>query len=212
MKEELINKAYEIAKERYAAVGVDTEKVMETMQNFHLSLHCWQADDVTGFEVQAGSLTGGIQATGNYPGKARNIDELRADILKAASYIPGTHRLNLHEIYGDFQGKVVDRDEVEPEHFKSWIEWGKENNMKLDFNSTSFSHPKSGDLSLSNPDSAKGRDPKRDSVRLRRKAVALSIPCITAVDTANALVDCLRSDHDLKNIPLVDIATLYHKK
>ena len=152
MKEELINKAYEIAKERYAAVGVDTEKVMETMQNFHLSLHCWQADDVTGFEVQAGSLTGGIQATGNYPGKARNIDELRADILKAASYIPGTHRLNLHEIYGDFQGKVVDRDEVEPEHFKSWIEWGKENNMKLDFNSTSFSHPKSGDLSLSNPD------------------------------------------------------------
>ena len=118
MKEELINKAYEIAKERYAAVGVDTEKVMETMQNFHLSLHCWQADDVTGFEVQAGSLTGGIQATGNYPGKARNIDELRADILKAASYIPGTHRLNLHEIYGDFQGKVVDRDEVEPEHFK----------------------------------------------------------------------------------------------
>ena len=148
MKEELINKAYEIAKERYAAVGVDTEKVMETMQNFHLSLHCWQADDVTGFEVQAGSLTGGIQATGNYPGKARNIDELRADILKAASYIPGTHRLNLHEIYGDFQGKVVDRDEVEPEHFKSWIEWGKENNMKLDFNSTSFSHPKSGDLSL----------------------------------------------------------------
>ena len=122
------------------------------MQDFHLSLHCWQADDVTGFEVQAGSLTGGIQATGNYPGKARNIDELRADILKAASYIPGTHRLNLHEIYGDFQGKVVDRDQVEPEHFKSWIEWGKEHNMKLDFNSTSFSHPKSGDLSLSNPD------------------------------------------------------------
>ena len=151
-KEELIQKAYEIAVERYAAVGVDTEKVLKTMQDFHLSLHCWQADDVAGFEVQAGSLTGGIQATGNYPGKARNIDELRADILKAASYIPGTHRLNLHEIYGDFQGKVVDRDQVEPEHFKSWIEWGKEHNMKLDFNSTSFSHPKSGDLSLSNPD------------------------------------------------------------
>ena len=148
----MIQKAYEIAVERYAAVGVDTEKVLKTMQDFHLSLHCWQADDVTGFEVQAGALSGGIQATGNYPGKARNIDELRADILKAASYIPGTHRLNLHEIYGDFQGKVVDRDQVEPEHFKSWIEWGKEHNMKLDFNSTSFSHPKSGDLSLSNPD------------------------------------------------------------
>ena len=151
-KEELIQKAYEIAVERYAAVGVDTEQVLKTMQDFHLSLHCWQADDVAGFEVQAGSLTGGIQATGNYPGKARNIDELRADILKAASYIPGTHRPNLHEIYGDCQGKVVDRDQVEPEHFKSWIEWGKEHNMKLDFNSTSFSHPKSGDLSLSNPD------------------------------------------------------------
>ena len=92
----MIQKAYEIAVERYAAVGVDTEKVLKTMQDFHLSLHCWQADDVTGFEVQAGALSGGIQATGNYPGKARNIDELRADILKAASYIPGTHRLNLH--------------------------------------------------------------------------------------------------------------------
>ena len=152
MKEELINKAYEIAKERYAAVGVDTEKVMETMQNFHLSLHCWQADDVTGFEVQAGSLTGGIQATGNYPGKARNINELRDDILYAMSLIPGKHRLNLHEIYGDFQGKFVDRDEVTPEYFESWIQWGKENGIKLDFNSTSFSHAKSGDLSLSNPD------------------------------------------------------------
>lgn len=152
MKEELINKAYEIAKERYAAVGIDTEKVMETMQDFHLSLHCWQADDVIGFEKQAGALSGGIQTTGNYPGRARNIDELRADILKATSMIPGTHRLNLHEIYGDFQGKIVDRDEVDASYFQSWIQWGKENNMKLDFNSSSFSHPKSGNLSLSNPD------------------------------------------------------------
>ena len=149
---ESVNKAYAIAKERYAAIGVDTEKVLEQLQNFHLSMHCWQADDVKGFEVQAGALTGGIQSTGNYPGAARNIDELRADILKAKSLIPGTHRLNLHEIYGDFQGKVVDRDEVTPEYFQSWIEWGKENNTKLDFNSTSFSHPKSGNLSLSNPD------------------------------------------------------------
>lgn len=152
MKEELILKSYEIAKERYAAVGVDTDKVLDQMQNFHLSLHCWQADDVTGFEVQAGELGGGIQATGNYPGKARNIDELRADIVKANSLIPGTHRLNLHEIYGDFQGKVVDRDEVDVNHFQSWIEWGKENDMKLDFNTTCFGHPKSGNLSLSNPD------------------------------------------------------------
>ena len=151
MKEELVLKAYEIAKERYAEKGVDTDKVLEQLQNFHVSMHCWQADDVGGFE-SAGDLTGGIQATGNYPGKARNMEELQADILKAKSLIPGTHRLNLHEIYGDFGGKFVDRDEVEPKHFQSWIEWGKEHDTKLDFNSTSFSHPKSGNLSLANPD------------------------------------------------------------
>ena len=152
MKEALIHQAYEIAKERYAALGIDTEQVLEQLQNFHLSMHCWQADDVKGFEVQAGALTGGIQSTGNYPGAARNIDELRADILKAKSLIPGTHRLNLHEIYGDFKGKVVDRDEVTVDYFQSWIDWAKENNTKLDFNSSSFSHPKSGSLTLSNPD------------------------------------------------------------
>lgn len=149
---ESVNKAYAIAKERYAALGVDTEKVIAQMQDFHLSMHCWQADDVKGFEVQAGALSGGIQSTGNYPGAARNIDELRADVLKAKSLIPGNHRLNLHEIYGDFQGKVVDRDEVSVEQFQSWIDWGKANDTKLDFNSTSFSHPKSGNLSLSSPD------------------------------------------------------------
>lgn len=152
MKKESINKAYEIARERYAAVGVDTEKVLQQMQDFHLSMHCWQADDVAGFEALEGGLTGGIQVNGNYPGKARNIDELRADILAAMALIPGKHRLNLHEIYGDFQGKVVDRDEVTPEYFQSWIQWAKEHDIKLDFNSTSFSHPKSGDLSLANPD------------------------------------------------------------
>ena len=152
MKEETIRKAYEIAKERYASIGVDTDKVLAQMQDFHLSMHCWQADDVTGFEAREGGLTGGIQVNGNYPGKARNIQELREDILYAMSLIPGKHRLNLHEIYGDFQGKAVDRDEVTPEYFGSWIQWGKENGIKLDFNSTSFSHARSGDLSLSNPD------------------------------------------------------------
>ena len=152
MKKENINAAYKSARERYAAVGVDTDKALEKMDKISLSLHCWQADDVTGFENQGGSLSGGIQVTGNYPGRARNIDELRADILKAKSMIPGSHRLNLHEIYGDFGGKKVDRDEVEPAHFASWMQWARENGMKLDFNSTSFSHPKSGDLTLANPD------------------------------------------------------------
>ena len=145
------NNAYEIARERYAALGIDTEKVLEQLQNFHLSMHCWQADDVAGFE-SAGDLSGGIQATGNYPGKARNVDELRADILKAKSLIPGRHRLNLHEIYGEFGGKKVDRNEVGPEHFEGWMQWSRENDTPLDFNSTSFSHPLSGNLSLANPD------------------------------------------------------------
>lgn len=153
MKEQLINKAYEIAKERYAVLDIDTDKAMDALQNISLSMHCWQADDVTGFE-SGGALTGGIQATGNYPGKARNMEEVRMDILKAMSFIPGRHRLSLHEIYGDFGGKFVDRDQVEPSHFESWMEWAAENDIKLDFNSTSFSHPKSGNLSLANPDKA----------------------------------------------------------
>ena len=153
MKEELILKNYEIAKERYAALGVDTDKAIETVQKTPISLHCWQADDVVGFESGA-AASGGIQTTGNYPGKARNIEELRQDIDKVQSLLAGTYRLNLHEIYGELGGKFVDRDQVGVEHFQGWIDWAKEHDMKLDFNSTSFSHPKSGNLTLSNPDKA----------------------------------------------------------
>ena len=153
MKKELIEKAYEIAKERYAALGIDTEAAMDKLQKIQLSLHCWQADDVRGFENPDGELTGGIQATGNYPGRARTIEELQADILKATSLIPGKHRLSLHASYADFrQTGVADRDKLEPKHFESWMQWAEDNGMKLDFNSTSFSHPKSGSLSLANPD------------------------------------------------------------
>lgn len=152
MKSEIIEKAYAIAQERYAAIGIDTDKVLTQMQDFHLSIHCWQADDVTGFENHGMGLTGGIQVNGNYPGKSRNIDELRQDVLYAMSLIPGRHRLNLHEIYGDFGGKSIDRNQCDVSHFQSWIDWGKEHGIKLDFNSTSFSHPKSGDLTLANPD------------------------------------------------------------
>jgi len=139
VKEKLVQQAYEIARERYAALGVDVDAALNKLQKISLSLHCWQADDVSGFENPDGELTGGIQSTGNYPGKARNIDELRADIKKATSFIPGKHRLSLHAIYGDFQGKFVERDQLEPKHFASWMQWAKENEMKLDFNSTSFS-------------------------------------------------------------------------
>ncbi|MCQ2177294.1 MAG: L-rhamnose isomerase [Bacteroidales bacterium] len=153
MKDQLINQAYAIAKDRYAQIGVDTEAALGRLAGVQLSLHCWQADDVQGFE-SSDSLSGGIQATGNYPGKARNIDELRADIVAVKKLLPGNHRLNLHEIYGEFGGKRVDRNEVTPEHFRGWMQWAAENNMKLDFNSTSFSHPLSGNLTLANPDKA----------------------------------------------------------
>ncbi len=153
MKEELIRKSYEIAKERYAAIGVDTDKAIAQLEKTPISLHCWQADDVVGFERNE-ALSGGIQTTGNYPGRARNIEEVRADVAFAKSLLAGNHRLNLHEIYGDFGGQFVDRDQVEIKHFESWIQWAKEQGLKLDFNSTSFSHPKSGNLTLSNPDPA----------------------------------------------------------
>ena len=154
MKNNKIQQLFEIAQERYAEAGVNVEKALETLQNISISIHCWQTDDVTGFENLGNLGGGGIQATGNYPGKARNINEIRQDIEKVQTLVAGNHRLSLHAIYGDFQGKQVDRDEVEPSHFTSWMQWAKEKGLKLDFNSTSFGHPKSGELTLSNPDSS----------------------------------------------------------
>lgn len=142
MKEEQINKAYADAKELYAALGTDVDKAIEKLNEIPISIHCWQADDVSGFENPEGELTGGIQATGNYPGKARTMEELRKDIEKVLSLVPGKHRLSLHAIYGDFGGEFVDRDQIEPKHFQSWIDWAKKLGIKLDFNSTFFSHPK----------------------------------------------------------------------
>ena len=181
MKEELIKKNYEIAKERYAALGVDTDKAIELLEKTPISLHCWQADDVVGFERNE-AASGGIQTTGNYPGKARNIDELRQDIDKVTSLLAGTLRLNLHETYGEFGNKFVDRDEVGVEHFQGWMQWAKERNMSLDFNSTSFSHPKSGYLTLSNPDKSIREFWIEHTKRCRRIADAMgkyqNDPCI----------------------------------
>lgn len=156
MKTQAIEKAYEIAKEQYVAIGVDTDAAMGKLKTVPVSMHCWQGDDVGGYEHVGGSqLTGGIQATGNYPGKAGTIDELRADIEKALSLIPGNHRLNLHASYLDNGGKFVDRNEVEPEHFQSWIDWAKGKLHGLDFNPTYFSHDKAADgFTLSHPDKA----------------------------------------------------------
>lgn len=147
-----VKESYELAKKRYAQYGIDTDKVVEELKKIPVSMHCWQGDDVIGFENPNGELTGGIQTTGNYPGKARSADELRSDIEKALSMIPGKHRLNIHAIYGDFDGDVA-RDRIEPKHFTKWVEWAKKNGVGLDFNPTCFSHPMSSDgMTLSHPD------------------------------------------------------------
>jgi L-rhamnose isomerase len=145
-------RSYSAAKARYADLGVDSDAAMVALSRIPISLHCWQGDDVGGFENTGEGLSGGIAVTGNYPGKARTPDELRADLDKALSLIPGKHRLNLHAFYGEFGGKKVDRDAIEPQHFKGWIDWAKANGMGMDFNPTCFSHPKAADgFTLSHP-------------------------------------------------------------
>jgi len=142
----MIQKSYELARKQYAELGVDTDKVIEKMHDVVISLHCWQADDVGGFEKPGAELGGGgIQVTGNYPGKARNPSELRQDIEKVMSLLPGKQRLNLHAIYGEFGGKFVDRDQIETSHFQGWINWAKELGVGMDFNCTCFSHPRADD-------------------------------------------------------------------
>lgn len=136
-----IEKAYKAAKARYAELGVDSDKAMDRLSEIAVSLHCWQGDDVGGFESSEGLTGGGIMATGAYPGKARTADELRADLEKALSLIPGKHRLNLHAIYAETKGRV-ERNELEPKHFSTWIDWAKVNGLGMDFNGTFFSHPK----------------------------------------------------------------------
>ncbi len=156
MKEENLTQAYALAKERYAEAGVDADAAIKTLESIPISLHCWQGDDVGGFETAGAQLSGGgIQATGNYPGKARTVAELRRDAEKAFSLIPGKHRLNLHACYLENGGKYVDRDEIEPRHFQGWIDWAKSNGLGLDFNPTYFSHPKAADgFTLTHADKA----------------------------------------------------------
>ncbi|MBB5218243.1 L-rhamnose isomerase [Treponema rectale] len=145
---------YSSAKEQYAALGVDTDRAIQLLKKIPVSMHCWQGDDVGGFEHAGASLDGGgIQVTGNYPGKARSMEELRSDIEKTLSLTPGSYRLNVHANYADFSSTgFADRDALEPEHFKSWVQWSKENKVPLDFNSTLFSHPKASGLTLSSKD------------------------------------------------------------
>lgn len=143
-----IQKGYELAKEYYKELGIDVDEAIRICDETPISMHCWQGDDVIGFEKKEGGLSGGIQTTGNYPGKARNPQELRADIEKAMQYIPGVKKVNVHASYLEADG-FVDRNEIEPEHFKGWADWAVEKGIGLDFNPTYFAHPKSDNGTLS---------------------------------------------------------------
>lgn len=182
-----IESAYAAAKETYAALGVNTDRAIERLGQVAISLHCWQGDDVGGFETPGATLTdGGIQATGNYPGKARTPDELRSDLDQALSLIPGTHRLNLQANYAEPKGGRVERNELEPEHYSTWIDWARSKGMGMDFNPTYFSHPKAAEgLTLTHTDSGIRRFWIEHGIACRRigaaMGAALGSPCITNV-------------------------------
>jgi len=153
IKARSIETAFEAARERYGMLGVDLNRALEQLATIPLSLHCWQGDDVVGFESTGESIGGGLAVTGHYPGRARTPDELRADLDKALSLIPGTHRLNLHASYAETGGRRVERNELLPEHFRGWIDWARDKQVGMDFNPTYFAHPKAADgRTLSHPD------------------------------------------------------------
>lgn len=178
-----IEKMYEAAKQRYAELGVDSDQAIDRLSKIAVSLHCWQGDDVGGFENEQGLSGGGIMATGAYPGKARTSDELRADIDKALSLIPGKHRLNLHAMYAETGGKV-ERNELEAKHFTAWIDWAKSNGMGMDFNGTFFSHPKADSgFTLSSADESIRKFWVEHGIVCREigaaMGAALGTPCVT---------------------------------
>jgi L-rhamnose isomerase len=184
--EKQIERAYVNARDAFSEVGVDTERAIERLRSVAVSLHCWQGDDVGGFEGRGGALDGGLAVTGNYPGKARTADELRADLECALRLIPGDHRVNLHASYAETGGRAVERSELEPEHFGRWIEWAKEHRLGLDFNPTFFSHPLAvSGLTLSHADESirgywveHGRACRRIGAAMGQ---ALATPCVTNV-------------------------------
>lgn len=180
-----VEQAYDLASERYAALGVQTDAAIERLGTIAISLHCWQGDDVGGFENTDEEIGGGLAVTGNYPGKARTPDELRSDLEKAYSLIPGSHRLNLHACYGEFRD-TVDRDQVAPEHFRGWIDWAKDQGIGLDFNPTYFAHEKADDgFTLAHPDAAIRQFWIDHGIACRKIGAAMGAaqgsPCITNV-------------------------------
>ena len=192
--EEKIEHAYQLAKERYASLGVDIDRVLGALEPISLSLHCWQGDDVAGFENTGEGLSGGIAATGNYPGKARNADELRRDLDMAYKLIPGRHRLNLHALYAETDGKHVERNELRPEHFTAWTDWAKANQHGVDFNPSLFSHPKaSSGLTLASYDRTIRNFWIEHCIASRKIGEAfgraLGTPCVTNIWIPDGLKD-----------------------
>jgi L-rhamnose isomerase len=181
-----VDAAYRLAREQYAAQGVNTDDALAALAGIPVSLHCWQGDDVRGFENAVGPLGGGLAVTGSHPGRARTADELRADVEKALSLVPGRHRLNLHACYGEFGGRNVDRDQIEPVHFQGWIDWARDRGVGLDFNPTCFAHPKAADgFTLAHRDEAVRRFWIEHCKRAREIGAAmgraLGTPCVTNV-------------------------------
>lgn len=186
MSKKSIETTFKLACERYAELGVDAEAALKKLGKIPVSLHCWQGDDVRGFESPDGDLTGGIQATGNYPGRARSPQELRSDIEFVLSLVGGSHRVNVHACYAEFgKGKKADRDALQPEHFKGWIDWAKKNRLGMDFNPTLFSHPMFNGFSLSSRDKKIRNFWIRHTIATRRIAAAigkaLGSPCVNNV-------------------------------
>jgi L-rhamnose isomerase len=189
-----IEQAFNLARQQYADWGVDVDRAMQRLSGIAISLHCWQGDDVGGFENAGEELGGGLAVTGNYPGKARTANELRADLDKTLSLIPGTHRLNLHAFYAETGGKRVDRNEMAPEHFKNWISWAKSKGMGMDFNPTFFSHPKASDgFTLAHADAGIRRFWIEHGIACRKIGAAigkeLKSPCVTNVWIPDGLKD-----------------------
>ena len=193
-KMKAVEQAYKLAREQYAGLGVDTDLALKKLRRVPVSLHCWQGDDVGGFEKFGTELSGGLAATGNYPGKARTPEQLRADAEKAFSLIPGKHRFNLHAFYGEFGGKLVDRNAIGPEHFKGWIDWAKRQGIGLDFNPTYFSHPKAADgFTLSHADKGIRKFWIEHGIACRKIAAAmgkaLGKTCVTNVWIPDGMKD-----------------------
>jgi L-rhamnose isomerase len=185
-QDQSVERSYLLARERYAEIGVDVEQALQRLATISISLHCWQGDDVGGFEPTREVLGGGLAVTGNYPGKARTADELRSDLEMAYALIPGKHRLNLHASYAETGGRQVERDQIEPEHFRRWIDWARSKGLGIDFNPTFFSHPKAAEgATLSHTDASIRDFWVGHGIACRRIGAAfgeaLGSPCITNI-------------------------------